>query len=121
MLEGSSAEQAQRYSDEQSVLLEGIFNPQLPPYPEFLMQENACDEKYHPIRMETQYGVFYTLFANDRFGYGVCSDDAIAYRSGFGLFYCPNKNTVVHVELFMKSTTPRRDVENIMASFACKE
>lgn len=119
ILNGYTKEKADRYRDQESALLESVFVPQLPPYPEFLMQENACDAKYHPIKKDAPSGVFYTLFANDRLGYGVCADDLIAHRAGFGLFYCPSKGAVVRLEFFTDPTVPKEDIEDLMTSFSC--
>lgn len=114
-----SAEQATQHRDEQTALLEGLFVPQLPPYPEFLMQENACAEKYHPVKKETEFGIFYVLFANDRFGYGVCTDDLIAYRAGLGFFYCPASSVMVKMEVFADASASTESMEALLASFSC--
>jgi len=121
IVEGYSEKQAEQYRDEQSMLLEGLYVPQLPPYPEFLMQENACGKKYHPVKRETRHGIFYTLFANDRLGYGVCTDDLIAYRAGLGLLYCPSGKTAIKVEVFTDLNTTQKDMEDFMALFTCIE
>lgn len=114
-----STEEAQRYRDEQAALLEGLFVSQLPPYPEFLMQESACGEKYQPIKKETEFGIYYVLFANDRFGYGVCADDLIAHRAGFGLFYCPAKRTMATIEIFGDAGASVQNIEEFLTSFGC--
>lgn len=110
---------AKEYILSQAALLRGLFVPQLPPYPEFLTQQNACDEKYYPQSRKNEYGDFYVLFANDRFGYGICADDLIEYKAGLGIFYCQNNNSVVKVEFFTGEDENVGKIENFMNSFQC--
>lgn len=119
ILNDLGTKEAEEYTTSQTVMLRGLFEPQLPPYPEFLTQQNACGNQYLPVKKESQFGDFYVLFANNRFGYGVCSDDLIKYRAGKGFFYCQSKKTVIELEYFIDVGESSNKIEKLMNSFRC--
>lgn len=112
-------EKFDNYFKEQSILLKGIFEPQLPPYPEFLTKETGCGKKYKPIQKQNDFGEYYLLYAGERFGYGVCVDDLIEYRASLGYFYCPKKEMGVQLEYFVPKNS-EIDLINLTNSFKCK-
>ncbi len=93
--------QFEEYSTNQSALLLGIFESQLPPYPEFLTKQTWCEEKFIPREQQTGLGKFFTLYAGTRQGYGVCVDDLVQYRASVGLFYCDKTSIMFKVEYFI--------------------
>lgn len=62
-------------------LLESLFSPTDSPYPEVLTNVIQCPEECKPKTKETENGIIYTLFAGDRFTYGICAQDLVAYYS----------------------------------------
>lgn len=110
----------EKYRVEQEVLLKGIFEPQLPPYPEFLTKETGCDEKYKPVQKQNSFGNYKILYAGERFGYGICVDDLIKYRASIGYFYCPEKKMAVQLEYFVPQEGGEGKLINLNNSFKCK-
>lgn len=113
-------EEFEKYAREQEALLKGIFEPQLPPYPEFLTKETGCDKKYKPIKKQNSYGDYKILYAGERFGYGVCVDDLIRYQASIGYFYCPEGKMAVQLEYFIPQDENRGKLINLNNSFKCK-
>ncbi len=113
-------QKAQEYVKTQTALLNGLFEPQLPPYPEFLTKQTGCDDKYKPKEKESQHGKYFTLYASGRLGYGVCVDDLIKYKASVGYFYCPTKNTLFKVEYFFDPNEDFNKIINFNNSFACE-
>lgn len=113
-------EEFEKYAREQEALLKGIFEPQLPPYPEFLTKETGCDKKYKPIQKQNNYGGYKILYAGERFGYGVCVDDLIRYWASVGYFYCPEKKMAVQLEYFVPQDMGQEKLINLNNSFKCK-
>ena len=111
---------AGKYIREQVALLNGLFESQLPPYPEFLTKETGCDEKYKPISKKNRYGEYYLLYAGKRFGYGICVEDLIEYKASMGFFYCPEKNGLYKIEYFVPKNEDVKKLINLNESFNCK-
>ena len=82
-------------------MLLGVFDPRLPPYPEFMTRESGCPDKYKPVRKEGRLGPYYILYAGKRLTYGGCSEDLIEYRASIGFFYLPKEKRVVRLEYFI--------------------
>lgn len=110
---------AEKYTQEQVVLLNGLFEPQLPPYPEFLTKETGCNDKYKPVRKENRYGEYYLLYAGKRLGYGICTDDLIEYRASMGFYYCPKINSLFKIEYFVPKNEDINKLINLNESFNC--
>lgn len=110
---------ADEYFKNQIALLGSVFEPQLPPYPEFLSMQTGCDTKYLPSERESPYGKYFILYAGDRMGYGICADDLIKYKASLGLFYCPSEKTVFKMEYFTSKDAQSATHENMANSFKC--
>ncbi|MEE8131727.1 MAG: hypothetical protein V3T98_01655, partial [Candidatus Paceibacterota bacterium] len=116
-----SQEKADEYVNQQTIILEGLFEPKLPPYPEFLTKEAACPEKFKPILNNSDFGKYYLLYAGARFGYGVCSEDLIKYKAVLGFFYCSNTQRIYKIEYFIPNNIRSNfnSIEKIINSFNC--
>lgn len=115
-----SKEIADNYIQKEIALFQGIFEPHLPPYPEFLTKEASCAEKYKPIASESRYGKSFIVYAGDRLGYGVCVDDLIHYRASLSFFYCENSNKVFKVEYFIDKMSADKKLTDFNNSFVCR-
>ncbi|MGB2580459.1 MAG: hypothetical protein WBC83_02085 [Minisyncoccia bacterium] len=111
---------ANEYIQKEITLIESFFEPQLPPYPEFLTQESSCDEKYKPVTQKSRYGEHLIMYAGERFGYGVCVDNLIKYRATLGYFYCDNTNMLFKIEYFTNRDASIEKLTNFNNSFVCK-
>ena len=100
-VDGLDGPGAETYIREQSLMLLGVFDPRLPPYPEFMTRESGCPDKYKPVRKEGRLGPYYILYAGKRLTYGGCSEDLIEYRASIGFFYLPKEKRVVRLEYFI--------------------
>ena len=119
ILKDFNEEKASNYIKDQNLLLEGVFEPQLPPYPEFLTRETGCGEKYKPVKKESEFGTYQLLYAGKRFGYGICADDLIEYRASFGFFYCPVNETLFELRYFIPKDSNPSKLQNLNDSFVC--
>ena len=111
--------EAEEYAKSQSALLDGIFEPQLPPYPEFLTKQTGCDKKYRPIIESGTHGDIYLMYAGSRFGYGICSDDLIEYRASLGFYYCANSKKLFKLEYFIEKNGELGTLLALHESFEC--
>mgnify|MGYP001573297566 CR=1 FL=1 len=111
---------AEAYMKEQTALLDSMFDPQLPPYPEFLTIQTGCDEKYKPQEHHSAYGKYFIMYAGDRLGYGICVDDLITYRASKGLLYCEKPDTLFTVEYFTDKNENINSLINFNNSFFCR-
>ena len=100
-------DKAGQYVEDQKIILSSLYEPVPPPYPEFIGQEVSCDEKYKPILKTNELGVYYLLYAGERFGYGVCEGEAIKYKALLGYFYL--KDRLLKIEYF----SPNKSFEEI--------
>lgn len=119
IFEDMDREEMNAYVVQQTTLFEGIFEPQLPPYPEFLTRETGCDEKFQPTLKEHDHGTYYLVYTGERFGYGVCADDLLAYKAALGFFYCPKEQTLFKWEYFVPTGGEFDDVADLTDSFQC--
>lgn len=97
-VDGLDGPGAETYIREQSLMLLGVFDPRLPPYPEFMTRASGCPDKYSPVRKEGRLGPYYLLYAGKRLTYGGCSEDLIEYRASIGFFYLPKEKRVIRFE-----------------------
>jgi len=116
-----SLKEAEEYIANQTALLNGIFEPQLPPYPEFLTKQTGCDNKYKPIKESGKYGDNYLMYAGSRFGYGICTDDLIEYKASLGFYYCPKSKTLFKLEYFIGKDEEFGKLSTLNKSFNCLE
>jgi hypothetical protein len=108
-------EAPQKYIQDKKFLLESLFAPTASPYPGVITNVIECPEEFKPKVAEVQNGTMYTLFAGERFNYGVCAKDLVAYYSAFGIFDCKEKG-VFEIRAFSNDS---REPETIVRSFAC--
>ncbi len=119
VIPAQTAEAAEHYTKGQSLLFSAQYDSRLPPYPEFLTNQTGCAERFLPERIETEYGPYYLVHADERFNYGLCADDLVRYKAGFGLLYCPESGKIVQLEYFTDEERSFDDVDRIMRSFTC--
>ena len=100
-------------------MFNGIFEPQLPPYPEFLTRETGCGKKFRPIQKSNDYGNYYLTYAGTRGGYGICTDDLVVYRASFGFFYCEQEKTLIKLEYLTQDVHADDGLIRINESFVC--
>ncbi len=107
---------AEKSVKEQTKLLAGIFDAQLPPYPEFLTKEIGCAERFRPKRKETPIGFYQMMLAGKRLTYGVCVDDLAFYIAGQGFFYLPAKKQLLKIEYFIPKHMAQEKIDGFFNS-----
>ncbi len=104
-----------KYIADKQFVLESLFLATTSPYPEVITNIIECPDEFKPKVRETNNGVVYTLFANERLNFGVCSKDLIKYHSEYGIFDCNKKGVF---EIFVFSTDDKK-IKEVMGSFKC--
>ncbi len=112
---------AWRRIEEEERLLLSIFQPSLPPYPEFLTREAGCPEAFHPRPVETAAGRLHLLYAGERLGYGVCNRELARWRVGVIDFYCPAAGRLFKVEYIAPNDTHDSEFVALFDGLACNE
>ncbi len=107
---------AQKSINEQIKLMAGVFEAQLPPYPEYLTKEIGCAERFRPKRKETPIGFYNLMYAGKRLTYGVCVDDLAFYTAGQGFFYAPDKKRLLKIDYFIPKDMGREKIERFFNS-----
>jgi len=110
---------AHRYATGQFILLATQYDTRLPPYPEFLTNKTGCESRFLPVKRATPNGVYYLVHAGARFNYGLCSDDLVKFKAGFGIFYCEAGQKSFQLEYFTPKDSSKKTVEELMDSFTC--
>lgn len=108
-------EDNKKYVTDRKFLLDGLFRPTTSPYPEVITNIIECEEEFKPKMQEIENGTIYTLFAGERFNYGVCVSDLVKYNSQYGIFDCGKKG-VFEIRVFLPKTN---SVEKLVDSFHC--
>jgi len=114
---------AKQYIDEKRFGIESLYQSIPSPYPDVVTRTIECPEKFKPIfditDQDSQDSFYYILYANDRFTYGVCSDDLIKYRAIFYLVYCEQKKEIYQIELFTALEELTDDLVDMLHSLKC--
>lgn len=61
------------------------------PYPEAITNISGCAQEFLPVELAVENGKAFSLFANERKSFGVCSADLIKYKAAYGIFDCGTK------------------------------
>lgn len=104
-----------KYIDDRKFLLESLFLPTTSPYPEVITNIIECPNEFKPKEENVSNGVIYTIFAGERFNYGVCAKDLVKYNSKFGIFDCKEKG-IFEIRIFSDG---HNKIERIINSFKC--
>lgn len=104
-----------KFIEDKKFLFNSLFLPTTSPYPEVITNIIECPDEFKP-KVKTVYnGTIYSLFAGERFNYGICSRDLVKYNSEYGIFDCGTKGVF---EIFVFSDNTNK-IERIMQSFKC--
>jgi hypothetical protein len=118
------SEAASALIEEGVMNVEALYADALSPYPGDISRKVATDPRFRPQRFKrevagVQYN-YYLLFANERFGYGAMSDDAVKFRSLLGWFYCAEAGEFFRVKYFAPLSTEAHALENSFLALPCK-
>lgn len=104
-----------KYIADKKFTLDSLFLPTTSPYPEVITNIVECPQEFKPKIQSVENATIYTLFAGERFNYGVCSQDLVKYYSEYGIFNCKKKG-VFEVRVFSEF---EGEIEPIAKSFKC--
>ena len=104
-----------KFIEDKKFLFSSLFLPTTSPYPEVITNIIECPDEFKPKVRETNNGTVYTLFAGERYNYGVCSQDLVKYSSEYGIFDCKKKG-IFEIRLFSDKNDK---IQSIMKSFKC--
>jgi hypothetical protein len=103
--------------------LQALYANALSPYPGDISREVVSDRRFRPQMVSTNIdgrSLNYALvFANERFGYGVASADAVRYRSLVGWIHCANRSTLYKVRHFAPLTVHDEDLVQFYRRLQC--
>lgn len=116
-----SEEKASIYIEERGILLQTLFDPKLPPYPEFLTKESWCQDEFRPVKKIVENGEYYLLYAGARHGYGVCDRDVVVYRASYGFLFCEKNQQVFNIEIFASPNISLDDLSVLSESIKCSK
>jgi len=114
-IQKSKVETNQKLISDRIEIFNSLFEPTTSPYPEIITNIIECSPEFKPKVSETKNGKIFTLFAGERFNYGLCSQDLIRYKSLYGIFDCKNKG-VFEIRTFGNNLS---QMQKIMQSFSC--
>ena len=93
--------QAVRKLNEKSVLIESVFHPKPSPYFAVFTKEIRCPEEFLPHVKKEGLWQSWTMFANQRQGFGVCDKSEISFVNHKLLKYCPKKESFFEIDYFI--------------------
>lgn len=122
-IDNSNASFANVYIDDQKIKLISVYDPAISPYFAILTTKIVCPERFQPIYNEINTDStsieYYIVYANERLGYGVCTDDLIKYREIIAFAYCENTESLYEIEYFVPNEKYDENSENLIKSFSC--
>lgn len=96
--------QAKQYIDENLFSIDSLYQTTQSPYPDVITRTIECPTKFKPVFNKTETSIqdsfYYVLYANDRFAYGICSEDLIKYHAVFSIVYCKSEGELYKLEVF---------------------
>jgi hypothetical protein len=105
--------------------LQALYANALSPYPGDISREIVSDRRFRPQVVSTNLhgrsSNYALLFANQRFGYGVASADAVRYRSLVGWIHCGNRSTLYKVRYFAPLTARNEDLVQFYRRLQCPD
>lgn len=109
------------YEEEKRIGIESLFLTQPAHYPGIITKEVECSDEFLPETGTVGSMKYYIMYANDRFSYGVCSPDLIAYRSVFAFGYCNDQSAFIEARIFYPPEEFLKDEAlEILGSFQCR-
>ena len=96
----------------------GMYEPQLPPYPEFVTRQTGCDARFLPSAREAPAGRWFLAPAGERYGFGLCADYLVKFRASVGWYPCAD-GSVWEVAYFAGTGASEGDLAVPQEGFRC--
>lgn len=114
-IDRTEIEDHKKYIEDKKFLLTSLFEPTTSPYPEVITNTIECASEFKPKARNVGNDIVFTLFAGERYNYGVCALDLVKYQSLYGIFDCKDKG-IFEIRIF---STFREILKRIIGSFKC--
>lgn len=103
--------------------LQALYANALSPYPGDISNRLVAQEKFRPRFFAKEVnGIsyqYFVLFANERLGYGVTSEDSVQFRSLLGWLYCGLDRCFYKVRYFAPWRTTDLEMERFFLALGC--
>lgn len=113
-IDRTKVEDHKKFIEDKKFLLESLFLPTTSPYPEVITNVIECSNEFKPKVRKVDNGIIYSLFAGERYNYGICAKDLVKYSSEYGIFDCREKG-IFEIRLFGE----KGEIGHMMKSFKC--
>jgi hypothetical protein len=101
-------------------LIDNLFKTQPSPYPDVVSNSVNCPDQFRPVARDTSNKTMwlfaYTIFANNRFIFGECSDDAIFYTTAYIFIYNRKEKVLNEIKYFTPKNKPVNMPETLIKS-----
>lgn len=108
-------------------LITNLYEKRFVAYPDIVSNEIVCSDSYKPIVGESNNQnsrVYYLVgLATNRFTFGACSDDLIAYKALVAWYWCSGSNSLIQLELMLPKDSSDADseIQTVLHSLSCRE
>lgn len=111
----TETEDHQKFIHDRKFSLNSLFVPTTSPYPEVITNIIECPDEFKPKSQALEKGEIFTLFAGERFNFGICVSDLVKYSAIYGIFDCGQKG-IIEFWLFGKK---KEDLLAKVKTFSC--
>ena len=103
--------------------LQALYGNALSPYPGDISNLQVAQEKFRPRFFAREVNgtsyQYFVLFASERLGYGVTSDDSVKFKSLLGWLYCGTGRCFYKVRYFAPKGTADLEMERFFLALGC--
>jgi len=124
IIDNLNESEAQNYVNNEIDLINSLFTPYNNPYPGPVSKILNCSQRYFPstsgdtIKDYQRENVY--LYANNRFVFGVCTNNSIKYTTRILYIYCKEKKQLYRIDYFTPKNNPTKNYNEIIDSFECE-
>ncbi len=120
VFEKMDAETATQLQEDGIMGVEALYADALSPYPGDISRKIVKDRKFSPKLVRKDDRAYYLLYANERFGYGASTGEAVKYVSLFGWLHCAESERFFKIRLFAPAkSSDLAKLEKLFASLEC--
>jgi hypothetical protein len=116
---------AKKIMEDKRFLIDNLFKTQPSPYPDVVSNSINCPDRFKPVPAdslnERMWLFAYKIYANDRFIFGECTDDAAFYISAYIFIYSRKNKILNEIKFFTPRSAPSCDPLTLAKSILCTE
>lgn len=111
------------FFSDKKLYIESNYVKSLSPYPEVVTNSIECPPEFKPKLTEYENEdmklLAYDFLTNDRFTYGICSDDLATYRGQSVSIYCKKSKELYYIEFSVPISDPKSNLNLKYDSISC--